>query len=218
MDNQNPTPASGGAHGGFAPASNTSAPYGASQAQPGEPGTVAAPSFQPAYGAPSGQPGAPAGVAVAPAAYPDRDDTYRRIPAEYTVPEEHRRPYGDATGDFRGPGYFYSVGAFCSGLGALVLAIYAWMVVGLRSLEMSDTSSRSYRSSSLAYDSTSVVGLFLTGLIPAGIAIWLAIYSAQVNSGHATKYTSKMNTFNIFAYILAGLSILAMLGVLFAAL
>ena len=47
MDNQNPTPASGGAHGGFAPASNTSAPYGASQAQPGEPGTVAAPSFQP---------------------------------------------------------------------------------------------------------------------------------------------------------------------------
>ena len=124
MDNQNPTSASGGAHGGFAPASNTSAPYGASQAQPGEPGT---------------------------AAYPDRDDTYRRIPAEYTVPEEHRRPYGDATGDFRGPGYFYSVGAFCSGLGALVLAIYAWMVVGLRSLEMSETSSRSYRSSSLDF-------------------------------------------------------------------
>lgn len=176
------------------------------------------PSFQPAYGAPNGQPGAPAGVAIAPAAYPERDDTYHRIPAEYTVPEEHRRPYGDATSDFRGPGYYYSIGAFCSGLGALALAIYAWMVVGLRALEMSEMNSRGYRSSSLAYDSTSVVGLFLTGLIPAGIAIWLAIYSAQVNSGHVTKYTSKMNTFNIFAYVLAGLSILALLGVLFVAL
>lgn len=216
MDNQNPTPASGGAQGGFAAASNNSAPYGASQAQPGGPG--AAPSFQPAYGAPNGQPGAPAGVAIAPAAYPERDDTYHRIPAEYTVPEEHRRPYGDATSDFRGPGYYYSIGAFCSGLGALALTIYAWMVVGLRALEMSEMSSRGYRSSSLAYDSTSVVGLFLTGLIPAGIAIWLAIYSAQVNSGHVTKYTSKMNTFNIFAYVLAGLSILALVGVLFVAL
>ena len=101
MDNQNPTPASGGAQGGFAAASNNSAPYGASQAQPGGPGP--APSFQPAYGAPNGQPGAPAGVAIAPAAYPERDDTYHRIPAEYTVPEEHRRPYGDATSDFRAP-------------------------------------------------------------------------------------------------------------------
>ena len=216
MDNQTPPPASGGAQGGFAAASNNSAPYGASQAQSGGPG--AAPSFQPAYGAPNGQPGAPAGVAIAPAAYPERDDTYHRIPAEYTVPEEHRRPYGDATSDFRGPGYYYSIGAFCSGLGALALTIYAWMVVGLRALEMSEMSSRGYRSSSLAYDSTSVVGLFLTGLIPAGIAIWLAIYSAQVNSGHVTKYTSKMNTFNIFAYVLAGLSILALLGVLFVAL
>ena len=69
-------------------------------------------------------------MAIAPAAYPERDDTYHRIPAEYTVPEEHRRPYGDATSDFRGPGYYYSIGAFCSGLGALALTIYAWMVVG----------------------------------------------------------------------------------------
>lgn len=69
----------------------------------------------------------------------------------------------------------------------------------------------------LAMESADLLKILLK-IIPAGIAIWLAIYSAQVNSGHATKYTSKMNTFNIFAYILAGLSILAMLGVLFAAL
>ena len=56
-----------------------------------------------APGAPLGA--APAGPAlgVAPANVRDRDDSYQRIPDIYRVPAEHRRPYGETTGDFRGP-------------------------------------------------------------------------------------------------------------------
>ena len=57
-----------------------------------------------APGAPLGAAPAPA-LGMAPANVRDRDDSYQRIPDIYRVPAEHRRPYGETTGDFRGPGY-----------------------------------------------------------------------------------------------------------------
>ena len=153
-----------------------------------------------APGAPLGA--APAGPAlgVAPATVRDRDDSYQRIPDIYRVPAEHRRPYGETTGDFRGPGYFYSIGAFGASLGALALTLYAWVQVAALHSEAT-LNSRGYSSS--AYSS---------GLSPNIMVI--AIYSAKVNAGHTTKYTSKMTTFNILAYIISGLSLLGLLGTL----
>lgn len=168
-----------------------------------------------APGAPLGAAPAPA-LGVAPANVRDRDDSYQRIPDIYRVPAEHRRPYGETTGDFRGPGYFYSIGAFGASLGALALTLYAWVqVAALHSEAM--LNSRGYSSS--AYSSglspnIMVIALLLVGLIPVGVSIWLAIYSAKVNAGHVTKYTSKMTTFNILAYIISGLSLLGLLGTL----
>lgn len=161
---------------------------------------------------------APAGPAlgVAPANVRDRDDSYQRIPDVYQVPAEYRRPYGETTGDFRGPGYFYSIGAFGASLGALALTLYAWAQVAALHSEAT-LNSRGYSSS--AYSSglspnIMVIALLLVGLIPVGVSIWLAIYSAKVNAGHTTKYTSKMTTFNILAYIISGLSLLGLLGTL----
>lgn len=161
---------------------------------------------------------APAGPAlgVAPANVRDRDDSYQRIPDVYQVPAEYRRPYGETTGDFRGPGYFYSIGAFGASLGALALTLYAWAQVAALHSEAA-LNSRGYSSS--AYSSglspnIMVIALLLVGLIPVGVSIWLAIYSAKVNAGHTTKYTSKMTTFNILAYIISGLSLLGLLGTL----
>lgn len=178
-----------------------------------------APSYPPQEGAPAPHPlqdsalGAPVGLTPV-AVHSNRDETYRRIPAEYTVPDEYRRPYGDATGDFRGPGYFYSIGAFSAALAALALTLYSWLQIGaVKSTELA--SSSRYNHVSLHLDSTSVIALFLVGLIPVGISIWLAIYSAQVNTGHVTVYTSKMKVFNTFAYIISGLSLLGLLGTLF---
>ena len=169
-----------------------------------------------APGAPLGT--APAGPALgmAPANVRDRDDSYQRIPDMYRVPAEHRRPYGETTGDFRGPGYFYSIGAFGASLGALALTLYAWVQVAALHSEAT-LNSRGYSSS--AYSSglspnIMVIALLLVGLIPVGVSIWLAIYSAKVNAGHVTKYTSKMTTFNILAYIISGLSLLGLLGTL----
>lgn len=169
-----------------------------------------------APGAPLGAaPGGPA-LGVAPANVRDRDDSYQRIPDSYRVPAEHRRPYGETTGDFRGPGYFYSIGAFGASLGALALTLYAWIQVAALHSEAT-LNSRGYSSS--AYSSglspnIMVIALLLVGLIPVGVSIWLAIYSAKVNAGHVTKYTSKMTTFNILAYIISGLSLLGLLGTL----
>ena len=168
-----------------------------------------------APGAPLGAAPAPA-LGVAPANVRDRDDSYQRIPDIYRVPAEHRRPYGETTGDFRGPGYFYSIGAFGASLGALALTLYAWVQVAALHSEAT-LNSRGYSSS--AYSSglspnIMVIALLLVGLIPVGVSIWLAIYSAKVNVGHVTKYTSKMTTFNILAYIISGLSLLGLLGTL----
>ena len=184
---------------------------------------IPAPSFPEQNNANSPQP-VPAGVApapalgVAPANMRDRDDSYQRIPDIYRVPAEHRRPYGETTGDFRGPGYFYSIGAFGASLGALALTLYAWVQVAALHSEAT-LNSRGYSSS--AYSSNlslspniMVITLLLVGLIPVGVSIWLAIYSAKVNAGHTTKYTSKMTTFNILAYIISGLSLLGLLGTL----
>ena len=185
---------------------------------------IPAPSFPEQSNANSQQPvGAPVGVApggpalgVAPANVRDRDDSYQRIPDVYQVPAEYRRPYGETTGDFRGPGYFYSIGAFGASLGALALTLYAWIQVAALHSEAT-LNSRGYSSS--AYSSglspnIMVIALLLVGLIPVGVSIWLAIYSAKVNAGHTTKYTSKMTTFNILAYIISGLSLLGLLGTL----
>ena len=168
-----------------------------------------------APGTPRGAAPAPA-LGVAPANVRDRDDSYQRIPDIYRVPAEHRRPYGETTGDFRGPGYFYSIGAFGASLGALALTLYAWVQVAALHSEAA-LNSRGYSSS--AYSSglspnIMVIALLLVGLIPVGVSIWLAIYSAKVNTGHVTKYTSKMTTFNILAYIISGLSLLGLLGTL----
>ena len=168
-----------------------------------------------APGTPLGAAPAPA-LGVAPANVRDRDDSYQRIPDIYRVPAEHRRPYGETTGDFRGPGYFYSIGAFGASLGALALTLYAWVQVAALHSEAA-LNSRGYSSS--AYSSglspnIMVIALLLVGLIPVGVSIWLAIYSAKVNTGHVTKYTSKMTTFNILAYIISGLSLLGLLGTL----
>ena len=184
---------------------------------------IPAPSFPEQNNANSPQP-VPAGAApapalgVAPANVRDRDDSYQRIPDIYRVPAEHRRPYGETTGDFRGPGYFYSIGAFGASLGALALTLYAWVQVAALHSEAT-LNSRGYSSS--AYSSNlslspniMVITLLLVGLIPVGVSIWLAIYSAKVNAGHTTKYTSKMTTFNILAYIISGLSLLGLLGTL----
>ena len=166
---------------------------------------IPAPSFPEQNNANSPQP-VPAGVApapalgVAPANVRDRDDSYQRIPDMYRVPAEHRRPYGETTGDFRGPGYFYSIGAFGASLGALALTLYAWVQVAALHAE-ARTSSGGY-SSNLSLSPNIMV------------SIWLAIYSAKVNAGHTTKYTSKMTTFNILAYIISGLSLLGLLGTL----
>lgn len=167
-----------------------------------------------APGAPLGAAPAPA-LGVAPANVRDRDDSYQRIPDIYRVPAEHRRPYGETTGDFRGPGYFYSIGAFGASLGALVLTLYAWIQVAALRTE-ARTSSGGYSSaySSGLSPNIMVIALLLVGLIPVGVSIWLAIYSAKVNAGHTTKYTSKMTTFNILAYIISGLSLLGLLGTL----
>lgn len=169
-------------------------------------------------------PGAPLGVApagpalgVAPANVRDRDDSYQRIPDMYRVPAEHRRPYGETTGDFRGPGYFYSIGAFGASLGALVLTLYAWIQVAALRAEAKISSggySSAYSSNLSLSPNVMVIALLLVGLIPVGVSIWLAIYSAKVNAGHTTKYTSKMTTFNILAYIISGLSLLGLLGTL----
>lgn len=166
-----------------------------------------------APGAPLGA--APAGPAlgVAPANVRDRDDSYQRIPDIYRVPDEHRRPYGETTGDFRGPGYFYSIGAFGASLGALALTLYAWVQVAALRTE-ARTSSGGYSSNLSLSPNIMVIALLLVGLIPVGVSIWLAIYSAKVNAGHTTKYTSKMTTFNILAYIISGLSLLGLLGTL----
>lgn len=195
---------------------------------------IPAPSFpeqsnansQQPVGAPVGvAPGAPLGAApagpalgVAPANVRDRDDSYQRIPDVYQVPAEYRRPYGETTGDFRGPGYFYSIGAFGASLGALALTLYAWVqVAALHSeatLNSRGYSSSEYGSSLSLSPNIMVIALLLVGLIPVGVSIWLAIYSAKVNAGHVTKYTSKMTTFNILAYIISGLSLLGLLGTL----
>ena len=167
-------------------------------------------------------PGAPLGAApagpplgVAPANVRDRDDSYQRIPDTYRVPAEHRRPYGETTGDFRGPGYFYSIGAFGASLGALVLTLYAWIqVAALRTEAKISSGDYSSAYSSGLSPNIMVIALLLVGLIPVGVSIWLAIYSAKVNAGHTTKYTSKMTTFNILAYIISGLSLLGLLGTL----
>lgn len=167
-----------------------------------------------APGAPLGAAPAPA-LGVAPANVRDRDDSYQRIPDIYRVPAEHRRPYGETTGDFRGPGYFYSIGAFGASLGALALTLYAWVQVAALHSEAT-LNSRGYSSaySSGLSPNIMVIALLLVGLIPVGVSIWLAIYSAKVNVGHVTKYTSKMTTFNILAYIISGLSLLGLLGTL----
>lgn len=166
-----------------------------------------------APGAPLGA--APAGPAlgVAPANVRDRDDSYQRVPDTYRVPAEYRRPYGETTGDFRGPGYFYSIGAFGASLGALVLTLYAWVQVAALRTE-AKISSGGYSSNLSLSPNIMVIALLLVGLIPVGVSIWLAIYSAKVNAGHTTKYTSKMTTFNILAYIISGLSLLGLLGTL----
>ena len=122
-------------------------------------------------------------------------------------------PLGAAPG---GPGYFYSIGAFGASLGALALTLYAWVQIAALHSEAT-LNSRGYSSS--AYSSglspnIMVIALLLVGLIPVGVSIWLAIYSAKVNAGHTTKYTSKMTTFNILAYIISGLSLLGLLGTL----
>ena len=134
------------------------------------------------------------------------------------VPAEHRRPYGETTGDFRGPGYFYSIGAFGASLGALALTLYAWIQVAALHAEARISSggySSSANSSNLSLSpNIMVIALLLVGLIPVGVSIWLAIYSAKVNVGHTTKYTSKMTIFNILAYIISGLSLLGLLGTL----
>ena len=168
-----------------------------------------------APGAPLGAaPGGPA-LGVAPANVRDRDDSYQRIPDSYRVPAEHRRPYGETTGDFRGPGYFYSIGAFGASLGALALTLYAWVqVAALRSEAKISSGGYSSAYSSGLSPNIMVIALLLVGLIPVGVSIWLAIYSAKVNAGHVTKYTSKMTTFNILAYIISGLSLLGLLGTL----
>ena len=179
---------------------------------------IPAPSFPEQNNANSPQP-VPAGVApapalgVAPATMRDRDDSYQRIPDIYRVPAEHRRPYGETTGDFRGPGYFYSIGAFGASLGALALTLYAWVQVAALHAE-ARTSSGGYSSNLSLSPNIMVIALLLVGLIPVGVSIWLAIYSAKVNAGHTTKYTSKMTTFNILAYIISGLSLLGLLGTL----
>ena len=170
-----------------------------------------------APGAPLGA--APAGPAlgVAPANVRDRDDSYQRVPDMYRVPAEHRRPYGETTGDFRGPGYFYSIGAFGASLGALALTLYAWIQVAALRTEARGSSSgysSTYSSGLSLSPNIMVIALLLVGLIPVGVSIWLAIYSAKVNAGHTTKYTSKMTTFNILAYIISGLSLLGLLGTL----
>lgn len=170
-----------------------------------------------APGAPLGAaPGGPA-LGVAPANVRDRDDSYQRIPDAYQVPAEYRRPYGETTGDFRGPGYFYSIGAFGASLGALALTLYAWIQVAALRAEAGASrgySSSEYGSSLSLSPNIMVIALLLVGLIPVGVSIWLAIYSAKVNAGHVTKYTSKMTTFNILAYIISGLSLLGLLGTL----
>ena len=184
---------------------------------------IPAPSFPEQNNANSPQP-VPAGVApapalgVAPTNVRDRDDSYQRIPDIYRVPAEHRRPYGETTGDFRGPGYFYSIGAFGASLGALALTLYAWVQVAALHAEARISSggySSSANSSNLSLSpNIMVIALLLVGLIPVGVSIWLAIYSAKVNVGHTTKYTSKMTIFNILAYIISGLSLLGLLGTL----
>ena len=167
-----------------------------------------------APGAPLGAAPAPA-LGVAPANVRDRDDSYQRIPDIYRVPAEYRRPYGETTGDFRGPGYFYSIGAFGASLGALVLTLYAWIqVAALRTEAKISSGGYSSAYSSGLSPNIMVIALLLVGLIPVGVSIWLAIYSAKVNVGHVTKYTSKMTTFNILAYIISGLSLLGLLGTL----
>lgn len=167
-----------------------------------------------ASGAPLGAAPAPA-LGVAPANVRDRDDSYQRIPDIYRVPAEHRRPYGETTGDFRGPGYFYSIGAFGASLGALALTLYAWIqVAALRTEAKISSGGYSSAYSSGLSPNIMVIALLLVGLIPVGVSIWLAIYSAKVNAGHTTKYTSKMTTFNILAYIISGLSLLGLLGTL----
>ena len=141
----------------------------------------------------------------------------QRIPDIYRVPAEHRRPYGETTGDFRGPGYFYSIGAFGASLGALALTLYAWVQVAALHAEARISSggySSTYSSNLSLSPNIMVIALLLVGLIPVGVSIWLAIYSAKVNTGHTTKYTSKMTTFNILAYIISGLSLLGLLGTL----
>lgn len=167
-----------------------------------------------APGAPLGAAPAPA-LGVAPANVRDRDDSYQRIPDIYRVPAEYRRPYGETTGDFRGPGYFYSIGAFGASLGVLALTLYAWIqVAALRTEAKISSGGYSSAYSSGLSPNIMVIALLLVGLIPVGVSIWLAIYSAKVNAGHTTKYTSKMTTFNILAYIISGLSLLGLLGTL----
>ncbi|MDO4252649.1 MAG: hypothetical protein Q4C74_05380 [Rothia sp. (in: high G+C Gram-positive bacteria)] len=51
--------------------------------------------------------------------------------AQYWVPQEFNRGYGQPSSDIRGRGYFYAVGSLTSGLLALVATLFFFGLLGL---------------------------------------------------------------------------------------
>ena len=133
----------------------------------------------------------------------DYDFNYNRMPAEYEVPDEYRRPYGRAPGDIRGPGYFYAVGGFA-------LALFSLVYSGIQSLTTLSRAASPYR----PYEIVQVTNVLMGGLLPALMAFILGIYAFKVSGKTKTKTSasSRTTTFGSLAIVLGGLSILGLIG------
>lgn len=136
------------------------------------------------------------------------DFSYRRAPRQYEVPPEDRRPYGEPTGEIRGPGYFYSIGSFAASLCGLVLTGFSgFQVLGIAILH-DDYDSLGYG----AYEFTTISNTMLLALVPIVISIWLGIFSFTVNKGRITPMTGRMRAFASLGIVMGALGALGIVG------
>lgn len=126
-----------------------------------------------------------------------------RMPAQYEVPEEHRHPYGRPPGDIRGAGYFYSVGAFTTAIGAFIFA-------GIQNiLILAYATDYGY----WPYKTTTVFNGLLTNILPAIIATVLGICAFTANGKAKTARTGRMTVFASLALVLGIITIFGVVGI-----
>lgn len=142
------------------------------------------------------------------ATLPSYDFTYNRTPRRYMVPEEDRRPYGEPTGEIRGPGYFYSIGSFAASLFGIALTGFIGFQVLIMSYIHDEYGSLGY----MDYEFTSITNNMLIALVPVAISLWLGIFTFIVNKGCVTPMTGRMRAFATLGIILGGLGLLGIIG------